>query len=253
MKKKCICLITLNPNTIWLEFLNGFKKYDIYVVIDDNSKNYSETYGKTYPNISFIQINNYKCEESGFINVNFLMKKNVTGWEKALYYFATLERDYSNVWFIEDDVFFYSEKTILNIDKNHPDSDILVSDCIRRSNSRSWPHWKVIEINFEQPYFRAMVCATRLSKHLLAHIAQYARDNKTLFFLEALFPTIAKQYKLKYSTPLELITIVWRRNWKEEHINTNFIYHPIKNIEQHEILRKKKKPNIKSLTRSFLP
>ncbi|RRC96667.1 hypothetical protein [Amphritea balenae] len=222
-------------------------------MIDDNCENYSETYSCTYPNIRFIQINNEECEESGFINVNYLMKKNVTGWEKALYYFSTHERKHPYVWFIEDDVFFNSEETIQNIDKKYPDSDILAADCKKRSECRSWPHWKVTEINLEPPYFMSMVCATRLSQSLLTHIKKYASDNKTLFFLEALFPTIAKSYNLKYSSPLELITVVWRRNWKEKLINTGFIYHPIKNIERHNILRKKKKPSLKSLILKVLP
>ena len=32
-----ICLICINPNKIWCEFLNTFTKYKIFLIIDDNN------------------------------------------------------------------------------------------------------------------------------------------------------------------------------------------------------------------------
>ena len=40
---KAICLLGLKPNQIWIEFLNKFKNYDIYIMIDD-SKDYTEQF-----------------------------------------------------------------------------------------------------------------------------------------------------------------------------------------------------------------
>ena len=42
MNTKCISLICYKPNDIWVEFLSKFTKYDIYLIIDDNSKDYKE-------------------------------------------------------------------------------------------------------------------------------------------------------------------------------------------------------------------
>ena len=231
--KKCICLITYKPNLIWLSFLNEFKSYDIFVIVDDNSIDYQKIYKTHYPNINFIQIANQECEDNGYVNVNFLMNKNVTGWEKALYFFSRKNNNYAKVWFIEDDVFFHSEKTLATIDKQFPDSDILSRNCMQREDCRSWKHWKDISINFNPPYFMSMVCATRISKNLLFYINQYAITHNTLFFLEALFPTLARKYRLLYDCPKELDSVVWRRVWKENEINSKNIYHPEKDINLH--------------------
>lgn len=247
---RCICLITYKPDTIWLDFLSRFKTYDIYVVIDDNKKDYNSAYSSIYPNIKFIQIVNNECEKNGFVNVNYLMRKNVTGWEKALYYFSRTENKYPKVWFIEDDVFLQSENTLKNIDKFYPDSDLLAAKCLKKSACKSWPHWKAITINFKPPYFKSMVCATRLSDKLLSHINLYASTNSTLFFLEALFPTLAKKNKLLYHCPAELSTVVWRKDWKIGQLNSKNIYHPIKEINLH--IEHRRKPITRLLLKSTI-
>jgi hypothetical protein len=35
--------------------------------------------------------------------------KKVIAWDKAFYYVGVINRNYDDVWFIEDDVFFKSE------------------------------------------------------------------------------------------------------------------------------------------------
>ena len=44
MNNNCICLICYKPNDIWFDFLSKFTKYDIYIIIDDNTKDYKEQY-----------------------------------------------------------------------------------------------------------------------------------------------------------------------------------------------------------------
>ena len=69
MNKSAITLITYKPNEIFLDFLNIFKKYDVFVIIDDNSINYDYLKSK-YININILQIDNHLCSVSGFINSN---------------------------------------------------------------------------------------------------------------------------------------------------------------------------------------
>ena len=33
---KAVCLITINPNKIFLDFFTQFSNYDIYIIIDNN-------------------------------------------------------------------------------------------------------------------------------------------------------------------------------------------------------------------------
>jgi hypothetical protein len=100
----CICLITLRPSVIWCNFLNKFSKYKIYIIVDDNEFKLYEFKNK-YKNIDFIQIEDEKCKSNGYIDTNFIIKKLISGWDKALYYFGVENKNHDFIWFIEDDVF----------------------------------------------------------------------------------------------------------------------------------------------------
>jgi hypothetical protein len=73
-------------------------------------------------------------------------------------------------------------------------------------------------------------------------INNYAKEHNTLFFLEALFPTIAIRYKLKYDNPNEFNNIYWRHNFEEENIDKNNLFHPVKDSIKHIYFRKLKEP-----------
>ena len=68
----------------------------------------------------------------------------------------------------------------------------------------------------------------------------YAKEYNTLFFLEALFPTIAIKNKLKYNNPIEFNNIFYRHNFNEENIDNNNLYHPVKDLTKHIYFRKLK-------------
>jgi hypothetical protein len=106
--KRCICLICNIPNPIYLDFLAKITNYDIIVIIDDNSKRYSVELLELYPTFTFFQANNIECMEKGFQLINLALNKIVSGWDKAVYFFSLYPVHYDHVWFIEDDVFFYS-------------------------------------------------------------------------------------------------------------------------------------------------
>jgi hypothetical protein len=238
--RNIICLITFRPNKIWCDFLNLFKNYIIFIIVDDNNFNLLN-FINDYKNIKFIQIEDSKCKLNGFININFILNKLITGWEKALYYFA-VEYQYNNynfIWFIEDDVFFYNENTIIQIDKQYINDDLLSSNYEENSDGNksilNW-HWSRINIEYDPPYYQGMMCIVRFSNNMLKCILNYAKKNKTLFFLEALFPTIAIKNNLKYSNPIEFV-IHYRYNFEKKDINKNNLYHPIKDLNNHIYFR----------------
>ena len=141
--------------------------------------------------------------------------------------------------FFEDDVFFYNEQTLLNIDIHYPNCDLLSNTYTENilGNKNTW-HWSKITIQFPPPYYSAMVCSVRMSKLLLSKIKEYALKYKTLFFLEALFPTICMKYKLTHCSPIEFSNIVYRYNYTIHDINKLYLYHPLKNIKSHLLFRK---------------
>jgi hypothetical protein len=263
MAKYKIALICFKPNDIYLDFLNKFSNYEVYIIIDDNSVNYSALYCTKYNNLKFIQMPERICINYGFTNVNRIgVKKRVSGWDKALCYFAfntnvntnvytnvntnVNTNVYTNVkekiWFVEDDVFFHSEDTLLKIDAKYPDCDLL-SNCDFKpaTNMNEWL-WPIIQIKIESPYYCGMMCAIRLSQNVLDRIRDYATLNKELFFLEALFPTLSKE--LNCCCPDELKTVVYRHDYTYEKVSLDKdkgrdnIYHPVKNILKHDEFRK---------------
>jgi len=229
-----IAVICKSPHPVWLEFLSGFQAYDTYVIVDDSTD--LNSLQSAYPNVQLIRVDPKACEKAGFTDTNSAHFKKVNGWDKTLYYFAVENTRHQQVWLFEDDVFFYNEDTIKNIDKKYIESDLLTAPYkLSTSTSKDWWWWPMINIPFEQPYYNAMVCGLRVSANLLERIKIYAQENRRLFFLEALFPTLAVKNNLIYHTPKQLEQIYFRYDWR--YLSKANIFHPIKDIGSHREIR----------------
>jgi hypothetical protein len=239
--QSAFCLITYKPNhkLIYLDFINKFINYDVYLIIDDNCGDYT-ILKETYKNITFVMLDNNVCLEAGYKNSNFIaLKKLISGWDKAIYYFTNINTQYKNVWFSEDDVFFNSENTLLTIDNKYKDYDILCNSSYDEAKLHEWL-WKYIKIQFPPPYYCGMMCIIRLSDDYLKNVIKYVNQNETMFFLEAFFPTIAKHYNMKiFESPSEFITVTYRDRLISQNIieKKENLYHPMKIIQKHINLR----------------
>ena len=250
--KKAIALIVLEPREIYLDFLLSLTSYDIYIIIDTDKDLSSITKLAKYKPLNFIQMSNQHCINHGFKNVNYIgVNKLISGWDKALIFFAVIiPKKYEHVWFIEDDVFFLNEQALSNLDLKYPNTD-LIANCDFKSqttnNIKEFPWlWYQIDIKMLKPHYSGMMCITRLSFKLLDAIKLYAKTYNTLFFLEALFPTIASHFALFSVCPEELETVTYRDiffedldNIKEEDFDRlkTHIFHPLKDIKRHVELR----------------
>ena len=126
----------------------------------------------------------------------------------------------------------------MNIDSTYDNSDLLTNSYSENANgSKNYWHWKSIDIKFKPPYYYAMVCCVRVSPNLLCKIKNYANKYHTLFFLEALFPTMCKVNSMKYDTPTEFKNIVYRNDYKDTDIDENNLFHPVKDISKHKYYR----------------
>ena len=241
MDLKAICLVTFKPNEIYLDFFKNFIEYDIYIIIDDITFDSTELKLK-YPTIDFIQIKNQDCLQSGFTNTSTItLQKPVVGWDKALYFFSYINNLYDYIWFMEDDIYFYDENTLKNIDKKYENNDILCNSSFTEAKLDEWL-WNIIHINLPTPYYCGMMCVTRFSKNMIESIKDYAIKNNTLFFLEALYPTIAVKYNLKYLSNLpEFLTVTHREIHDISTFNKSNLYHPVKNLKNHVEVRNNNK------------
>jgi hypothetical protein len=244
--KECICIICHKPNFVYFDFLNTITSYDVVVIIDDETEDYyknnKEFYDSKYPNIMISQFNFNHCIEDGFQLSNFTLNKIVSGWDKAMYYYYLLynkklkiKNNYNCVWFIEEDAFFYDENVLKNIDTKYPNSDFLSNKMILRNND-SWL-WFAVRSYLKCEQYSAMVCACRMSKRMLTCIFDYVSKYKELFFLEVMFPTIARANNLICDSPDELSCISFDNKWSLKEINKTHLFHPIKNMELHPLLR----------------
>jgi len=237
--RQAFCLIAHYPRESWMNFLKTFTYYNVYMIVDDNSENYQSRYAEEYPNICFIQIDNEEYTNAHFIDQDF-SKETISGWHKALYYFSTLNTTFDNVWFFEDDVFIYNENTLLKIDIQYIQSDLisapLEANVAALRGTTDW-HWYKVTVNYPPPWYKGMMCAVRMSFHLLRCIREYADKHKSLFFIEAMFPTVAKQNGLTCVSPSELENIHYRHDFQLIDIKKTHLYHPMKEYGLHPMLR----------------
>jgi len=240
--KNAVCLVTKEPSSIWIDFLASFTTYDIYIMIDNIGFDTS-LYEVKYKNIQFVKIEDQSCKNAGYIHSSYMPTSSlhfneIIAWDRALYFFTNVcVNKYDQVWFFEDDCFFYGQDTILQIDQKYPDADILCRDKNPEPKEGEWGwFWPAITIHFPPPYFHSPICAVRMSKTLLYHIDQYVKEHHILFFIEALFPSIAHKHGLTFQTIPELQPLYWRRTWEFSEFNRAQLFHPVKDIlEQHKI------------------
>jgi hypothetical protein len=246
VKKRAIALIVKEPSEIYLDFLARFVSYDIYIIVDSNKS--MLYYQKKYKMLNIIQFDELVCLKYGFKNMNYIgIRKLVSGWDKALLFFSVIIPNvYKQVWFVEDDVFFLDEKVLSNLDEKYEGQDLLAncdfeSQTTNNIKENPWL-WSLIDIKIAKPHYSGMMCITRMSRRLLQGIRLYAARYKTLFFLEALFPTITKHLGLSYIRPEELTTVTYRQEFNEETDDLKLqthVFHPIKDIVKHLYLRNK--------------
>ena len=248
-------ILTYEPTNEMIDFIqdvNNKTSCEGFIVVDNN--NYTPpTNVKKY----ILQINDNLCYNSGFRNVNFVIKKKVTAWDKVLYFLCRILRDIDFSWIVEDDVFVPSIKSIENMTEKYKGYDLVtVDDISNKTEDRNYWHWKYMPkyMNSKSPiqsvegigWYRSMACAIGLSRRLLYIINLHTLAHKQLMFLEFLFNTLCHQAGLNNTTAPEFKYIVWRKNRKEDNWavedvlseSEEYWFHPIKNKEDHYILHK---------------
>jgi len=243
--KIAFCLLTRKPNISWLNFLNMLlDKYDTYVVIDDKG-DYLDFINK-YRNINFIQIDDEECINNGYYYSDYVFKP-VVNTDRAYYYFNKIKNNYEHIWFCEDDVFIYDKKLLLDLDKKYANTDFIVPGMeinTKGISDKRWVHWNKIEILLDLPWAHWIICLCRISNNLMKKVDEFVIKNKKLNYKEFLFHTLAIHNNMSIEIPVEL---------KHIHLNEleledleiikeyNPIYHPVKNMEYHEIIRNQNK------------
>lgn len=217
---KAVVVLAKHPYESVGLFLSKFCHYDTYLLYDrDNFKVTSPVF---YPHVKYIAITSDESRKFGFKMASIWQitkntkRDNVGAWDKALLYFTNtsalvpLLSTYTHVWIMEDDVFLYSEHNLMQIDKNHRGADLVSAfnpgsnECTKRPNPEKgctyratpasgwlWPRLLPTIPKAITCTECAMVPVVRLSAAFLQQIATFAKTHNTLFFIEALFPSLA--------------------------------------------------------------
>ena len=247
-------------------------EYDIFVSINDNHYIIPE-YDKD--NINVIKLNDTEVINAGYFNSNNNMRNNVSSRDKAFYYFNRINHTfYKHLWFIEEDVFIPTTKTLINIDTKYPEGDymsnsyFIVDNDINNLNNfnninKKFPFiqynneynfhesWAFKDFNlmnyFEFPWLKGMTCVIRVSKLFLKNIDIFVIKNKMLIIV--LYPTISLHNRLVQINPIELSPIVYRCDynnidtltnylyWNFNDIREDYLFHPIKDLQLQNKLR----------------
>ena len=168
------------------------KDYDVFFITDSNNFYASKIDAKR---VHFFYIPDATCKDACFggsaIN-GFTIKKEVTAWDKAFYFFSIQRPEYNAVWFLEDDVFVPVSDTLSIWIKY----DVLSAPIFSIVEDPHWPLWKLASLKKRRPlcpsrWWRGMVCGVRLSKHFLEEVKRISEKNGVLYFIEIMIPSFA--------------------------------------------------------------
>jgi hypothetical protein len=188
---------------------------------------------------NIIYIEDSICEKHGYLNcqitgqqVNSLVNKTPMANDKMLYYFCEVNLDVDFLFCFEYDVFIPSIECLRNLIKKYNKFDLVTPNNFKKTDGVLDWHWKNIIDKIEPPYYYSMICAMGISRNLLNCIKNYVSKNNSLFFVEAMFNTIAMQNNLKVKDAFELKSIVWLGDWgiDEFLLLPNNLFHPKKDL-----------------------
>ena len=234
-EKIVICLLCVCPNTRVLEFAEKYAiTHPVTVVCDDPNCTVPES-----AKFTFVKITDEECIQTGYNNSNPAILKRPSAWDKAIYYFCVKNRGPEHVWFIEEDVFVPRPELFKELDVRFPSTDYIMKQHVKDSEDPSFEFWKDGDGKMERPFYRSLVCTTRISRRLLDRVKDFHDRHNTLIFIEIIFNTLAQQNGYSMEMPHELQNIIFRHTWTEETVNPNQFFHPVKDTALHDTYRER--------------
>jgi hypothetical protein len=231
--KIVIALLCVCPNEKVIEFAKNYSlTHPTYIICDDPN---CET--PNLPNITFVKITDEECRSTGYNNSNTAISKRPSAWDKVILYFCEQNTEPDHVWFIEEDVFVPRADIFKELDYRYPTTDLVTKQHVKDSDDPSFEFWYDGDGRMERPFYRSLVCSTRVSRRLFNKVKELHDDKRTLCFIEILFNTLAVKNNFTIEQPSELQSIIFRHTWTEETVNANALFHPIKDTTLHDLYR----------------
>ena len=235
-----LCFLGSTHDDIDYNFLKSIKYYDVFVSLNDDVE------PKVNKNkITYINVSNNIIKKEKYTNCMYVKNRNkgkINQLEKALYYFTFL-KNYPHVWFINKDVLLFDENQLIRMDELHKNIDYITHKIIESNKLKhvNWNMWPDVtrngHYNFKAPFYHSSTNIIRISSNMLEKINDYALENNTLCYKDALFASLAaKNENLTYyeENTIKYLKIV------DDNIlnNTTKIYCNVNNIEKIKYYRK---------------
>ncbi|CAF0816461.1 unnamed protein product [Adineta steineri] len=246
-----LCYLSYRPAPELLEFAQELAQdalhygVEIFIMVDDNNFNISAV--NVSPNVRLLQIpreessrHNYqKAISSGGIACTWLY---ITSWDKALFYFCALNRNYSFVWFLEEDVFIPNVQAFRSLHELYANtSDLIVPRHeLNLDGSDGLWRWVMASGKFIPPWACSMANAVGFSRRMLIAMDHFVQWLGEVPFHEFFFNTLAVQLNFTIVTPTELSTIEYAKVFYYEDVRKqpNNMWHPIKDFPKGKLWRK---------------
>lgn len=216
-----VVFLTHRPTKELFDFAKSLSStYSVFICVDDNNfriLNKSKI-------VNVIQYPNDLMIDSGFYGANVLIS-SVSAWDKSVYHFV-YNNIYDNVWFIEDDVYFYNVNSLKIIDDVNVD---LVCSSLDEFLGNSWYKTEDISKYFSGSFYHSFIPICRLSSRLLFKIGEFVDEFNCLTFFEVLFPTILINNNLTYTIPISFKNVRYKKVSSD--FDKNGFYHPVKDFK----------------------
>lgn len=123
------------------------------------------------------------------------------------------------------------------INSKYLNTDLLVKENNLNFERTRWC-WNHVRPFLKEPTGFSFIQTCRLSRNLLKLVNNTAKKLKRLVIIETLFNSLAMQNGLSIGHPEELNLLHWDRNLTNlDILDKNKIYHPVKDINLHQVLR----------------
>ena len=134
-------------------------------------------------------------------------EKDVTATDKAFYWLSKLaaQDTVDDIWLIEDDVYFRNADALVSLVKDYENdpADFIAASCFERPDYSEWLTQKwFIDAKFfgEKTFWQSPTSICRVSKRLIAAVAEMAAKHGSLPYIEALLPTLTIKNNWTYRT-----------------------------------------------------
>ena len=244
-----VCFLTVRPARETLRFADELARgtrrdgIDVFVMVDDNEFDVSSAPSSL---VTLLQIPNQQCVAQGYINAMHVDTRpmNISSWDKALLYFAKLNRNYSFVWVIEEDVFISSVEAFRAVHQLYSRTSDLIVKRVRPNLSgdlTKWDHWHLAYGKLPPPWFESMANGVGLSRRLLRALDDFIRWRGVSTFHEYVLQTVSMQSNLTMVSPTEFDTFEWIKvhRFEDIQLRPNSWWHPVKNLSAHAVWRQK--------------